>query len=798
FIATDTVQIGQQTFTVVVERSAAMTAIPALTGMKIVGAVTILALGLALALFYRLVRQIIPPIQEVTSAARAIRNGDIERRVNLTSDDEVGELASAFNSMTARLRATLGELELEVRERMSREMELRKLNKSYVALSMSNHAVIHASDETELLQKICSIVVDVCEYRLAWIGLTEHDSGKNVRPIAHAGHDEDHLDTLNITWADTERGRGPTGRAIRERRAVVIHDLDNDPAFAPWRDQALELGYACCAAVPLISGQQVFGGLTVYGVAPSRFVEDELQLLSELADNVAYGIAALRAENARKAALDEIREERDFSQAILNTAGSIIVVLDTNGRIKRFNRTAETLTGYSFAEVAEKPFWEIFLLDEELETIKGVFDCLGTGNIESRHENHWRMRDGSTRLFDWSKTLKFDELGNVAYIVAIGVDITKRKIAEAALRESEQSLRTMADFTYDWEYWQGPDREIWYITPSCERITGYSREEFLADPELISQIVHPEDRPLWDLHAKEETHDDIASLDFRIVHKDGTIRWLAHGCHAVYWGSGKFMGRRASVRDITDRKSIEEGWKRTSHLLRELAEHHENVREEERTRVAREIHDELGQLLTALRMEVSLCRIKHGGSNPDLMERITSMQNLLSMTIDSVRVITKNLRPVALDLGIIAGIDWLAQEFHQHTGIPCQSELDTHLILDEKQSLVLFRVMQESLTNIAKHANALQVKLSLFHEGNFVVAVVRDNGTGFNKETLRSTKSFGLLGMHERLMMVCGELRVYSTLGKGTTILVHLPVASPNNAANTICCSKHALEPLRH
>jgi diguanylate cyclase (GGDEF)-like protein/PAS domain S-box-containing protein len=141
-------------------------------------------------------------------------------------------------------------------------------------------------------------------------------------------------------------------------------------------------------------------------------------------------------------------------------------------------------------------------------------------------------------------------------------DLTDRVLVEEALRESEERLRTVADYTYDWEYWRGADNEFLYISPACQRVTGYSPSEFLADPALFLRIVHPEDRPRMEQHLQEEFHEEENSLDFRILRRDGEQRWLAHGCRPVFARrDGRFLGRRASNRDITDRKALEQALK---------------------------------------------------------------------------------------------------------------------------------------------------------------------------------------------------------------------------------------------
>ncbi|GEM_PF-1764104 len=169
-----------------------------------------------------------------------------------------------------------------------------------------------------------------------------------------------------------------------------------------------------------------------------------------------------------------------------------------------------------------------------------------------------RFADGRIKFVREHCKTDYDEAGKPIRSLGTAQDITESKLAEDRLRESEERFRTLADYTYDWEYWEGPQGEMWYVTPSCERITGYRQEEFLADPDMVYAIIHPDDRALMEAHRNDVAHKDSGTLDFRILRRDGEMRWIAHGCRAVYWSDGRFMGRRASNRDITDRKRLEE------------------------------------------------------------------------------------------------------------------------------------------------------------------------------------------------------------------------------------------------
>ena len=211
------------------------------------------------------------------------------------TSDEVNFLQSVANVLGSAI------------ERNRAEAQLLRINRANRALSLCNEALIRATDEATLLQQICQIVVEEAGYRLCWVGIAENDEAKSVRPVSQAGVEDGYLSTVNITWADTERGQGPTGTCIRTRQTVHVKDIATDPRMIPWRAEALKRGYASCVAIPLINDSSAFGALNIYAREPQAFGVEEVKLLTELASDLAFGLASLRIRRERARAEEEIR-----------------------------------------------------------------------------------------------------------------------------------------------------------------------------------------------------------------------------------------------------------------------------------------------------------------------------------------------------------------------------------------------------------------------------------------------------------------------------------------------------------
>jgi len=209
----------------------------------------------------------------------------------------------------------------DITEKKQAERALLKVNRALKALSDCNQALIHASDEMQLLNEICRVIVNAGGYRLAWVGYAEHDAQKTVRPVAQSGFEPGYMEHADITWADNERGRGPLGIAIRSGQMQVVQDVKTDPCFEPWRANAVKLGYGSVLVALLVSDSVTLGALSIYAAGADAFDSEEITLLSELAADMAFGIATLRTRSAHERSAERL--QRSLEATIQAVAGTV-------------------------------------------------------------------------------------------------------------------------------------------------------------------------------------------------------------------------------------------------------------------------------------------------------------------------------------------------------------------------------------------------------------------------------------------------------------------------------------------
>jgi PAS domain S-box-containing protein len=341
----------------------------------------------------------------------------------------------------------------DITERKKAEESLCHLNRTLRTLTKCNETLVRAENESDLLHDICRVIVEEGGYRFAWVGYADYDEARSVRPVAHAGYEEGYLETLNITWADTGRGHGPSGTAIRTELPSYIKDIRRDPSFAIWRDEAVKRGYMSSLAIPIISAGQI-GSLNIYASEPDVFDEQEIELMVQLANDMAYGIKSLRTREKHKQttealceSLEEYRklaaardQERNLLRALIDSIPDLIffkdhasVYLGCNKAFEAFaGRTENDLIGLTDLDMFPREVGELFR-----ETDRQMM----AHRMSRRNEEWVDYQDGRHVFLETLKTPFYDQNGKILGLIGISRDITERNRAEEEHKKLEVQLQ---------------------------------------------------------------------------------------------------------------------------------------------------------------------------------------------------------------------------------------------------------------------------------------------------------------------------------------------------------------------
>ena len=369
----------------------------------------------------------------------------------------------------------------------------------------------------------------------------------------------------------------------------------------------------------------------------------------------------------------------------------------------------------------------------------------------------------------------------VGMFIAFGIYsqmiVNSRREAEEAAKLANTELTQIFETAADGMRIVDREFNVLRVNETFSALSGMRREEIIGKKcfeVLHGPLCETPNCPLVRILDNEHRIE----IDSEKVRRDGTKVPCIITATPFKGPDGNLIGIVEDFKDISDRKKTEKELMESRGKLRNLTAHLQVVREEERERIAHEIHDELGQALTALKMDIHWIRHKLPEAEDSLVEKTIKMSTLIDTTVHSVKRIISELRPRLLDdFGLSAAIEWQVDEFVKRTGIQCDIELEPEgIILDEARSVAIFRIFQETLTNITRYADATRIRVSLKENATAVEMRVSDNGRGISKKQLSSPQSFGLIGMRERANSFGGNLVIAGVSGEGTTVAVTIPI----------------------
>jgi PAS domain S-box-containing protein len=478
---------------------------------------------------------------------------------------------------------------------------------------------------------------------------------------------------------------------------------------------------------------------------------------------------------------EDITDQKSAEEVYMTMAESsqVGVYVVQKGKFLYINPIGAAYAGYRVDELIGMSSMQLVHPDDREQVIRRAKAML-RGKYKTPHEFRIFTKDGQTRwIMETVTPIRFREenaiLGN-------SMDITAQKEAQSKLEELEALEASILE-SIPHAVIGLRDRRVFFANDGVEQVFGWKAKELIGQSTRLLYRSDVEFEEIAHLLYSTLERRRTFFMEYPCRRKDGADIQCTISASRI----GEKLENRSIVitfENITYRKQFEKELEISRIRLRDLSMHLQTVREKERTRIARELHDELGQLLTALNTGIILLKKKIPADQPHLHDQTQSMKELIDMTMQTVKRIYMDLRPGMLDhLGLAVAMEWQCQEFEKRTGIRCIVEVEPEEMMPDKDlSITVFRILQETLTNVARHSRAKQVRVSLRELEDDLELIVADNGRGIREEEINKPKSFGLLGIRERVDFRGGELKLSGKKGKGTTVTVRLPIRRGENA----------------
>lgn len=557
--------------------------------------------------------------------------------------------------------------------------------------------------------------------------------------------------------------------ALRRGECVHVTDVESLSAAASSEKKYLQkIGAVSVAAVPLKAGDEFFGGLVF--VSTQRRVVWEEGLLKQL---------TLVAQILSNALMRKRAHEAGFRhRAIVESSDDAIISKNLQGVIQSWNAGAERMFGYTESETLGQPI--TILIPEELysEEVE-ILERLNRGEGIEHYETIRLVRDGKRLEVSLTISPVRDSAGKVVGVSTIARNITERKRAEQALRESEERFRLVANTAPVLIWMCGVERDYNFFNQSWLDFTGRRMEQELDGGWLAG--MHEEDVPRWrDVSSASFESGTEFEVEYRLCRYDGESRWILEHGVPRFESDGAFSGYIGSCLDITERKASEE-------VLHNLSGRLIRAQEEERARIARELHDDFSQRLALMGIHLGQLWKKLDESQVEERAKITSLLKAAKEISSDMHTLSHQLHSSKLEhVGLVSALSGLCREIGEMYKIDIEF-IESGVLpkISDDLALCLFRVTQEALGNIVKHSRATSAHVSLNVGGDLLNLEIRDDGEGFDLEVRNVNGGIGLISMRERLRLVRGRLSITSERGQGTALSVEVPLRPPAVVASS-------------
>lgn len=469
---------------------------------------------------------------------------------------EVLSLWTLHNSHDGKPDAII-EVNKDITNRKKKELEIQRINRILNALGKSSKAMMHSQNEMQFINEACKILVEDCGHALVWIGYTEDDENKTVRPIAHYGFDDGYTEKLKVSWGDNEYAAGPTGMSIKTGKAVMSRHIVSDPVFQPWRNEALNRGFNSSISLPFLSEGKAFGVLTLYSRESNSFSPDEVELLTSLANDITFGIKTFRLKESENTALALLRESEERYRSLFNEMvegfAYMELLTDEKGTPKDYlflnvNPAFEEHTGLKANAVIGKKATEIYPGNPNYYWL-GIY-----ADVALKGENR-EFEVYNSALNRYFRVSAFSD--KKGFFATIFENITERVLSQKELQSTKKYLESLISYANAPIIVWNPELKIQLFNQAFEHLTGYQSAEIIG--KKIEILFPAESLPETRQKIQQAIYKQWEAIEIPILTKDRQIRTILWNSANIYDSdTGNLISVIAQGNDITERKKAEE------------------------------------------------------------------------------------------------------------------------------------------------------------------------------------------------------------------------------------------------